>query len=472
MEFSPRRSYRVAGIRWNSPWTQVTLLGFVAFCSVGMFSAISNLGAGGLDNVRLSDIANSVLYSTFFVGGFFGGSINNILGPRATMSLGTSGYALYLGSLWCYQVNRTEWFVILAGGVLGLSAALFWAAHGAIMMSYPLEKDKGRSFTLFWSVFQLGTIIGASIALGIEFNSTLSGVSTGVYIAFMVIMLTAIFTSWLVLPPEAVVRGDDTIVKPPETISPKQELVQFVGMFRDWRMLALLPMFFASNYFYAYQGAITAYLFNGRTRALVALVTGVGSVVGSWLIGFVNDTLPFNRRKRALCSCAFVTVLVVVVWASGLGFQKTFERGQKMVKGEQVPWDWTSGVTGGPIALLFAYYVVDAAYQGLAYYTMSSITNDSFRLARMSGYYKGIQSAGAAVSFGMDAVSTPFLTEVGVSWGLLLFSLPFCALVLYHVRDSNYEVEHVVHVEHVADKDVEIIPAPSEHGHARKNGGS
>lgn len=60
----------------NSPWTQVTLLGFVAFCSVGMFSAISNLGAGGLDNVRLSDIANSVLYSTFFVGGFFGGSIN------------------------------------------------------------------------------------------------------------------------------------------------------------------------------------------------------------------------------------------------------------------------------------------------------------------------------------------------------------------------------------------------------------
>lgn len=35
---------------------------------------------------------------------------------------------------------------------------------------------------------------------------------------------------------------------------------------------------------------------------------------------------------------------------------------------------------------------------------MSSITNDPFKLARMAGYYKGIQSAGAAVSFGMDAV--------------------------------------------------------------------
>jgi len=30
--------------------------------------------------------------------------------------------------------------------------------------------------------------------------------------------------------------------------------------------------------------------------------------------------------------------------------------------------------------------------------------SDPFKLARMAGYYKGIQSAGAAVSFGMDAV--------------------------------------------------------------------
>lgn len=49
-------------------------------------------------------------------------------------------------------------------------------------------------------------------------------------------------------------------------------------------------------------------------------------------------------------------------------------------------------------------YIVDASFQGLAYYTMSSMSNEPFKLARMAGYYKGIQSAGAAVSFGMDAV--------------------------------------------------------------------
>ena len=49
-------------------------------------------------------------------------------------------------------------------------------------------------------------------------------------------------------------------------------------------------------------------------------------------------------------------------------------------------------------------YIADAMYQGLAYYTMSALSNDPFKLARMAGYYKGVQSAGSAVSFGMDAV--------------------------------------------------------------------
>jgi hypothetical protein len=53
-------------------------------------------------------------------------------------------------------------------------------------------------------------------------------------------------------------------------------------------------------------------------------------------------------------------------------------------------------------------YIADAMFQGLAYYTMSAISNDPFKLARMAGYYKGVQSAGSAVSFGMDAVKVTY----------------------------------------------------------------
>ena len=48
----------------------------VAFCSVGMFSALSNLGAGGGQDVQLVALANSILYGCFFIGGFFAGSVN------------------------------------------------------------------------------------------------------------------------------------------------------------------------------------------------------------------------------------------------------------------------------------------------------------------------------------------------------------------------------------------------------------
>ncbi len=74
------------------------------------------------------------------------------------------------------------------------------------MMSYPEEKAKGRSFSLFWSIFQMGTLVGSAIALGILSNSTLPEVSTGVYLAFMIIMLTAIITSWFILPPREPVK--------------------------------------------------------------------------------------------------------------------------------------------------------------------------------------------------------------------------------------------------------------------------
>ena len=82
-----------------------------------------------------------------------------------------------------FQTQGARWFVIFAGGVLGVSAALLWSAQGAIMMSYPLEKDKGKAFGVFWAIFQFGSFIGSIIALAINIRSEkLSSVSTATYL--------------------------------------------------------------------------------------------------------------------------------------------------------------------------------------------------------------------------------------------------------------------------------------------------
>lgn len=269
-----------------------------------------------------------------------------------TLSLGTTGYAIHVGGLWCFQETGVRWFLILSGVILGVTAALFWAAQGSVMMSYPLEKDKGRAFTVFWILFQLGSVLGSAITLGIQFNSVLPSVSSSIYVAMIIIMLTAIVTSWLVLPAHKVVRGDGTLVEVEKAVSPKVEFEEFIKMLKDWRMLALFPMCFASNYFYAYQSAITAYLFNGRTQGLVALVSGLGSITGSILIGLVTDKLPFSRRKRAFIGCATVVVTMCAVWGGGLAFQVQFMRDDETVLGAKIPWDWTVGASVGPIILL------------------------------------------------------------------------------------------------------------------------
>ncbi|PNP59004.1 hypothetical protein THARTR1_01252 [Trichoderma harzianum] len=73
-----------------------------------MHSAVNGLGGGGFGDMRLSDIASSVLYASFFIPGPFSGSVNNILGPHFTMALGTSGYALYLDALWNDHIHGTR----------------------------------------------------------------------------------------------------------------------------------------------------------------------------------------------------------------------------------------------------------------------------------------------------------------------------------------------------------------------------
>ena len=51
------------------------------------------------------------------------------------------------------------------------------------MMSYPLEKDKGKSFGIFWAILQFGAFIGSIIALAININNGgLSTVSTSTYV--------------------------------------------------------------------------------------------------------------------------------------------------------------------------------------------------------------------------------------------------------------------------------------------------
>ena len=91
---------------------------------------------------------------------------------------------------------------------------------------------------------------------------------------------------------------------------------------------------------------------------------------------------------------------------------------------------------------------------------MAALSNDPFTIARFAGIYKAVQSAGAAGSFGMDAVKTPYLNELLSSWIMMLVSFPLAGAVIFTIKETNYDVEHVDYASDVK-KDAENPRKPT-----------
>lgn len=130
-------------------------------------------------------------------------------------------------------------------------------------------------------------------------------------------------------------------------------------------------------------------------------------------------------------------------------------------------WDWSDGEAVGPIILMLAYYWFDSLFQGLAYYVLGLFTNDPWKLARLAGLYKAVQSAGVAAAFGMDATKYNFLREFLVSALLPLLSLPLVALVIWKLPESTAEIEGQVKVDDLDIEDSDTALPPGHHLHIK-----
>jgi hypothetical protein len=161
---------------YASPKAQLLLVAFICFLCPGMFNALTGLGGGGQVDPGPQAKANTALYSTFAVVGFFSGSFANRLGVRLTLSFGGIGYCIYAASFLSYSHTQNEGFNVFAGAFLGVCAGLLWTAQGAIMMSYPLESKKGRYISWFWMIFNMGAVIGSLVSFPLPLLFSFLGV--------------------------------------------------------------------------------------------------------------------------------------------------------------------------------------------------------------------------------------------------------------------------------------------------------
>ncbi|KAL9017024.1 MAG: hypothetical protein Q9185_005626 [Variospora sp. 1 TL-2023] len=434
------RPHRIGPIKipaYASPPFQLGLVAFVCFLCPGMFNAVNGLGGGGQFSATTSNNSNVALYSTFSVVGFFAGTFANRMGIKLTLSLGGIGYFVYIASYLSYNHNQNAGFPIFAGALLGVCAGLLWCAQGAIMMSYPPEASKGRYISWFWMIFNLGAVLGSLIPLGQNINSSSGTVNDGTYIGFMVLTFLGAAVAWCLVDARHVQRADGShvvLMKHPTWQS------EFIGLYETLKMdtwvIFLFPMFLASNWFYTYQfNDVNLAKFNVRTRALNGVLYWSSQILGAYCFGYALDS-RVRRSIRAKGAWAALFVITMAIWGGGYAWQKQYTRPEVSAKG-YVKMDWTTSGYVGPMFLYMFYGFFDAAWQTCVYWFMGALTNNGRKLANFAGFYKGIQSAGAAIMFRIDALEAPYMNEFASCWGLLAGSLLIALpVILMKVRDT------------------------------------
>ncbi|PPJ55868.1 hypothetical protein CBER1_03814 [Cercospora berteroae] len=424
---------------YASPKAQLLLVAFVCFLCPGMFNAVNGLGGGGQLNARASNDSNTALYSTFAVVGFFAGTVTNTIGIRWSMAFGGIGYSVYIAAYLCYNFTQNLGFITFAGALLGVCAGILWSAQGAIMMSYPLEAEKGRFISWFWMIFNMGGVIGSLVPLGQNINDNHNGtVSNGTYIGFLVLTFMGGMLAWVLVDAKKVVRSDGSRVILMKHPTWKSELIGlWETLISDPWVLLLFPMFFASNWFYTYHfNGVNLARFTVRTRALNNTLYWLMQIVGAWVFGNALDFNKVRRTTRAKACWLSLFVLTMAIWGGGYVFQTGYTRASVKENPEQII-DWVEGRYIGPMFLYMVYGFYDAAWQTAVYWFMGAITNNGRKLANYAGFYKGIQSAGGAIMWRLDGLGVPYMNMFASCWGLLAGSLIIALPVMIaKIRDT------------------------------------
>ncbi|KAF8202831.1 MFS general substrate transporter [Pholiota molesta] len=416
----------IKGVYYN-PITQVVMLGFVCFMCPGLFNALTGLGGGGQVDATTASNANATLYATFAAGAF--SLVNNKIGSRLTLLLGTTGYSLYIGSFLALNIHpHAGAFSIASGAILGICAGLLWTAQGSIMLSYATEDQKGLFIGIFWAIFNLGAVVGASVSLGQNFHSKANAVGNGTYIGFLILTLIGVTIPIFMADPDKMIRTDGTKVTTPRHPSWKVEIYGlYLTLRTDPMVILLFPMFLASNWFYTWQfNEYNQALFNIRARSLNNLVYWLAQIVGSLSIGFLLDQRFISRRVRAFSAWGILLVMVFVVHTWAFFYQKQYTRAS--LPPDAPKFDiFEHGYTGRILVYIFC-GLLDAMWQTTAYWIIGAMSNDPAKLAYFAGFYKSIQSAGGAGSWAADGRETPYMNMFISTWVILVAGLVFALL--------------------------------------------
>ena len=308
----------------------------------------------------------------------------------------------------------------------------------------------------------LGGTVGGAIAFGVSVNRTaVTGVSSGVYIAFIAIMCFAMVVAGLLLKhPAEILRDDGTHLAEFKPTNMHREFKNFVTIIFDWKILVLTPAFFAAEMCLSIVSSLNSYYFNLRTRSLNNMLFQFIMIVASVCLSLLLDFDKLSRRKRGIIGIGIVSVITIGACSGLIGWMTVYGLDGRLPEPPAV--DWTDPRFAGGVCLYLLWGIVFSTYLVGASWVVASLSNDPVKVAFYSGFTKGTASLGLCICFIMDSQQVTYMRQAIAMFVIYTVgSVSLLYVIIYHMKDSDYFLEEdvvvPVHVLQEKGKVVESI---------------
>ena len=214
---------------------------------------------------------------------------------------------------------------------------------------------------LFTNIFFFYYKISLGQNIHVYTNST---ITDGTYITFIVLMFLGFAIACFSCNASDIRREDGSkvvLMKNPTWTSELVGLWQTVK--RQPFFILFFPLFFASNWFYAYEfNVFNGSYFDTRTKAFNSLFFWTGEIFGAIAVGLFLDSQHLRKSVRAKVHIVLLTSFTILLWSIGYLFARSYTR-EDVSSPSFLPTDWTSDGYVTKVFLFFFYGAYDALLQ-------------------------------------------------------------------------------------------------------------